>query len=261
MRHKLITKYIFIFVCAYSFHNSYAQKLPNIQKESVLAPSNIKIDGKATEWNNQFKAQNSATELLYTLSNDDNNLYLVVQTKYRDVIDKIMRGGITLNVYPTTNKKHKNRASVTYPWLDGPDMSKLTSLLAIKNYPEVNREAGIVTVDDLNKAFTERAKLIAIAGITALQNPEISVYNDLGIQAASNFVDEYYTCELAIPLKYLSLPDDGTKPFAYQIMVNEPRPIVPKYDGSGTPPPPPPPMLTTAISATDFWGEYTLAKK
>ncbi|PJJ79098.1 hypothetical protein [Mucilaginibacter auburnensis] len=241
--------------------NGYSQKLPNIQKESVVAPVNIKVDGKATEWDSNFKAQNSATELLYTLSNDNNNLYLIVQTKYRDVIDKIMRGGITLNVYPTLNKKSENHVSVTYPWLDGPEMSKLTGLLAVKNYPESNRESEAVTVDDLNKAFKERSKLIAVAGFSSVNEPEISVYNDAGIQAAANFVDEYYTCELAVPLKYLLLPDKGSKPFAYQIKVNEPRPITPKYDGSGTPPPPPPPMLKTAVAATDFWGEYTLAGK
>lgn len=238
-----------------------AQKLPNIQMESVRAPANIKIDGKATEWDNKFKAQNSATELFYTISNDDENLYITIQTKFKDVIDKIMRGGITLNINATVDKKSRNAISVTYPWLDASGATKLTGLLAIKNYPEVNQEKGLVTVDDLNKAFAERSKLIGVAGVKGINEKEISVYNDSGIQAGANFYDTYYTYEAAIPLKYLSLPDNGAKPFSYQIKVNEPKPMAPKFDGNGPPPPPPPPMMKTAMAATDMWGEYTLAKK
>ncbi|HCN82336.1 MAG TPA: hypothetical protein DIT07_01770, partial [Sphingobacteriaceae bacterium] len=56
-----------------------AQKLPNIQEASLRAPAGIKVDGKATEWNNQFQAYNKATEIFYTISNDDDKLYLAVQ--------------------------------------------------------------------------------------------------------------------------------------------------------------------------------------
>lgn len=40
-----------------------AQKLPNIQKESVRAPDNVKVDGKPIEWGNKLKAYNNATEI------------------------------------------------------------------------------------------------------------------------------------------------------------------------------------------------------
>jgi len=239
-----------------------AQKLPNIQKESVRAPANVKIDGKATEWDNKFKAQNGATELFYTLSNDDVNLYMAVQTKFKDVIDKIMRGGITLNVNQTLAKKSSSPISVTYPSLDLPGTSNVTNMLTLKNYPEANPGKEPVSIDDVNKAFTSRSKVVAVAGINSVPNGEIAIYNESGIQAASHFTDDFgYTYELAIPLKYLSLPENGNKAFSYQVKVNEPKPITPKYDGNGPPPPPPPPMMRTATATTDFWGEYTLAKK
>ena len=38
-----------------------AQKLPNVQATSLRAPANIKIDGKATEWNDKFQAYNHST--------------------------------------------------------------------------------------------------------------------------------------------------------------------------------------------------------
>jgi hypothetical protein len=235
-----------------------AQKLPNVQKESVRAPANIKVDGKATEWDNKFKAQNSATELFYTISNDDQSLYLTAQTKHKDIVDKIMRGGITLNVNPTLVKKSDSQVSVTYPSFDFTDMVKLTGLLAIKNYPAANADKDPATFDDVNKAFIARAKTIYIKGLN-LSTPEISIYNENGIQVASHFDDTFgYTYELAIPLKSF-LTQDSKQSFSYQIKVNEPK-QTPKFDANSPLPPPPPPMLKTAVATTDFWGEYTLAK-
>jgi hypothetical protein len=234
----------------------YAQKLPNVQKESVRAPANIKIDGKATEWDNKFKAQNNATELFYTLSNDDENLYLAVQTKFKDVIDKIMRGGITFTVNPTLDKKNTSQASVTYPSLDLAGVSNVTNKMAVKNSPKANPDEDPVSVNDVNKTFSMRSKVVAVSGINSIQSGEISIYNENGIQVASHFDDNLgYTYELAIPLKHLSLPD-SSKPFSYQIKVNEPKQFT-KLEGNR----PPPPMMKTSVAATDTWGEYTLAKK
>lgn len=253
-----LSKSIAIALCAtLSVTSVIAQKLPNVQNESVRAPSNIKIDGKATEWNDKLKAQNSATELFYTLSNDDENLYLTVQTKFNDIIDKIMRGGITLNVNPTVAKKSESHVSITYPSLDVTGVSSLTNKITVKNSPEANPDANPVSIDDLNKAFATQSKVVAVSGINGIQSGEISIYNENGIQAASHFDDNLgYTYELAIPLKYLSLPDNGSKPFSYQIKVNEPK-LFTRLEGVR----PSAPMKRTAAAATDVWGEYTLAKK
>ena len=37
---------------------AHAQKLPKVQKTSIRAPENIKIDGKANEWDNKYQAFN-----------------------------------------------------------------------------------------------------------------------------------------------------------------------------------------------------------
>ena len=196
--------------------------------------------------------------MFYTLSNDDENLYLVVQTKFKDIIDKIIRGGIVLNVNSTVDKKNGGQVSITYPYLDASGTSNITGMLAVKNYPKANPDEKPVSVDDLNKVFATRSKVIAASGINDIQSGEISVYNETGIQVASHFDDDLgYTYELAIPLKYLSLPDNGTRPFSYQIKVNEPRQFTERPAGTR----PPPPMMKTAVAATDMWGEYTLVKK
>lgn len=241
---------------------THAQKLPNVQKESVRAPANIKIDGKATEWDNKFKAQNSATELFYTISNDDENLYIIMQTKLRDIAGKIMHGGISVNINPTLGKKSDAQVSVTYPSLDRAGVSSLTNMIGLTDKGNVDATPGgqLVTLDELNKAIDSKAKLIGLSGIKTINTTEIPIYNENGIQVAARFDENFaYTYELAIPLKYLSLPDNGANPFSYQVKVNEPK-IFTKFDGN-MPSRPPPPMARTAAATTDFWGEYTLAKK
>ena len=244
---------------------THAQKLPNVQKESVRAPSNIKIDGKATEWDNKFKAQNSATELFYTVSNDDENLYFTANTALKDIMIKIVRGGITLSFNPTLNKKTDGAMAFTYPSFDLEDMSKVANMLVLTDKRNLEKNPGeeFVTAAELTKVFSGKAKTVSLSGIKEIANKELAIYNENGIQVAAQFDDNLgYTYELAVPLKYLSLPDGGTKAFSYQIKVNEPKPLAPKFDGTVTPPPPPPPpMGISTVSATDVWGEYTLAKK
>ena len=47
-----------------------AQKLPNKQEVSLYLPNDVKIDGLAREWNNQFKAHNNAVDVLYCSAKD-----------------------------------------------------------------------------------------------------------------------------------------------------------------------------------------------
>ena len=70
-----------------------AQGLPKVQQESIYAPANIKIDGKALEWGDKFQAYNVSNHLFYTLSNDDKNLYLIVFATDNATSSKIIYGG------------------------------------------------------------------------------------------------------------------------------------------------------------------------
>src|SRR5882757_8506123 len=92
-----------------------AQKLPNKQEVSLRAPVGVKVDGKALEWNNHFQAYNHSTDIFYTMCNDDDNLYLVVQAEDFGTIRKITQGGVTLSIDKPGADNHKNRISITYP--------------------------------------------------------------------------------------------------------------------------------------------------
>jgi len=235
-----------------------AQKLPNVQQSSLRAPANIKVDGKATEWDNQFQAYNKATDIAYTLSNDDERFYLIVQAKYHDVIDKILRGGITLTINHSLNKKDDEHIAITYPVFTGSGQSDVTNMLARKENEKRDANNSDVSIDDMNKVLDVRSKSIRVSGIKPVTDNDISVYNQQGIKAASQFDKQIaYTYELAIPLKYLTLPNNGADGFTYNIKINEPS-DEPVSHGDA---PPSPPMAITATVSTDFWGKYILAKK
>ncbi|QKJ28988.1 hypothetical protein HQ865_04205 [Mucilaginibacter mali] len=240
-----------MFLSAISVAN--AQKLPGKQEVSVRAPADMKTDGKLTEWDGKLQAYNNATEIYYTISNDDAKLYLTIQCKYRDIVDKILRGGIALSINHIIKKNDPEAVTITYPVLRGGDMSDATNMFARATNIKNDGKDGPVPLGELNTLLQAKSKQINIKGIKDITDPSISVYNEEGIKAVSMFdKDLTYTYELAIPLKYLNLP---ATQFSYHVKINAPDETPMRHDG-----PPAPPMPMTATAPTDFWGEYTLAK-
>lgn len=247
---------------------AHAQNLPNIQKTSVWAPPNIKIDGKVTEWQDKYQAYNHATDVYYTICNDNDNLYLVIKATNRIAIaGKILAAGISFTINHTLKKKDTASVTVTYPTLQGKDRELVSGLFyGILGMHIGGTPGGDNSLTRLNSTLTEKSKYIGITGIKDFPDNEISVYNNEGIKAASAFnAPSVYVYELAIPLKFLALPDDGAQGFSYHIKMNIPKEMqrtdavgsrVPNSDA-----PPPPPPDPNFVTSTDFWGEYTLAKK
>jgi hypothetical protein len=234
-----------------------AQKLPATQQINLRAPADVKIDGKALEINNTFQALNHNCDIYYTISNDDNNLYLIIQATYPDVIRRILNGGITFSVSPSGKKNNKQLMGVTYPVFSSPVSVNLS------RKPQSDKEADSL-MNTFNKRVKEKWKTIKTSGIKGMDTT-ISIYNDDGIQAASAFSNKLaYTCELSVALKHFELSTDHPAKFAYHIMINEVagHGVDIKKDASGN-------IMSINVTkgavmgqpATDFWGEYTLAKK
>ena len=95
---------IIAIVCIAFSLNTEAQNLPNKQETSILAPAVIKIDGKLDEWNDKLQAYNTATDVYYTLSNDDKNLYLALKTKEYFVMENILKNGIRFTINHSISK-------------------------------------------------------------------------------------------------------------------------------------------------------------
>jgi hypothetical protein len=254
-----------------------AQKLPNVQKVSLYAPSDVKIDGIASEWNNKVQAYNRATSIFYTMANDDDNLYLIIQVKDPLIINKVISAGITFTINKNNKRDVKNAPSITYPVFE----KDMKANISLKNKPELDPQspASVLRADSFmnanNKRLTDKSKYIMITGMKGLDSL-ISVYNTDGIKTAGLFDNQMvYTCELAIPLKFLEISSNTNDKFEYNIRSNELNTdnlngLTVKTDADGFP-------TSVAISSgalipkkanwlelqssTDFWGEYSLAKK
>jgi hypothetical protein len=187
-----------------------AQKLPGKQESSIALPANVKINGKADEWNNQYQAYNSATQLRYTIANNGNDLYMIVNADDRTIIQKIGLFGITVTVSPLS--KNENKISLTYPgtrinnMLPQPSLKMTDSLLATTN-----------------SKFGSVAKTMRITGIKDISETETSIYNAFDIRVAAAFdAERTYTCEFAIPLKYIGLAGQSGASVKFDIQINGP---------------------------------------
>lgn len=217
--------FIFILTSCLIFfiYSAYGQKLPNIQRNSYRAPINIKIDGKASEWGNQFQAYNNATQVFYTLANDSNNLYLVLQSGDLLIEKKILSGGVLLSI-STIGKKDKSPMILKFPLLSESIASGIGhNLNEINPSPKMEKETSkndsLILL--MNKHLDNYLKEIAVKGIPSIEDSVLSVYNSNGIKAFAQFDNNAsLTYELAIPLKYLSLIAGKSSKITYNIKVN-----------------------------------------
>ncbi len=268
----LLVLCLFLFSCT----RVDAQKLPNVQQISLRVPANIKIDGKATEWDNQFQAYNKATDVFYTIANDDSKLYLVIKVTDMRIVNKIVHGGIAFTINSTGDRNDKNGATITFPARESRGV-----LIRFMNKPKPSTDTAMYRIQTdsfmrvSNKKLGDSLKLIRITGVKAIEDNYISVYNDIGIKATALFDHEInYTYELAVPLKYLGLSINNNAKFSYQIKLNG---VAPPNATLQTTPNGRFIIATVGNNApvailnsgpyvgfaypTDFWGEYTLAKK
>lgn len=256
-----------------------AQKLPATQQGSLRAPANIKIDGKTTEWSNQLKAYNKATSLYYTLCNNNDNLYITIQAKDRLIIRKILTGGITFIANRSIKRDDKSIA-ITFPILAINLSNEISNYLDQRIGIASDKTGGIYQRDSLlllmNTTLINSLKEIKVKGVKQFADTTLSVYNTAGIQAKALFdTDNAFTCELSVPVKYLSLlPETAITGFSYQLRVNNISANINLNNRELKP------VMVTTIprrstgsiqsrleaeqqilnNTTDFWGEYTMAK-
>jgi hypothetical protein len=254
-----------------------AQKLPNVQQASLHASANVKIDGKSIEWGDQFQAYSKIADVYYSIANDDNNIYLIARAKNEDIIEKISKGGITFTIGNDGEKRGKNNVAITFPMYDEKD-PPLFIILDSKPKPTKDTLKNKMQTDSftnvLNLKLKDRLKIIGVAGVKAIEDNVISIYNMEGIKAAAFFDDKLnYTYELAVPLKYLTkrakfsynIKLNGAAAYGknLQLMQTSHGDILTFTGGDGvnyTLGPATPQNMIIAYP-TDFWGEYTLAKK
>lgn len=249
------------------------QKLPNIQKSGLRAPANIKVDGKTTEWTNGLQAYNHAIQASYAIANDDNKLYLTISSHRKEIINKMIKGGVSL-VINKIRRSVVGAASVTYPVFD-PDNVPALNLNALYDINASSPDAG-KKIDSLVKAdngmLDDKAKFIRLSGVQDNIDTLISVYNKDGVKAHSAFdSNRNYTLEISVDLKVLGLSISDLTPFNYAIRFNELKlDYVPGVDITRNTEGVITQMKVTdvklansfmsVLNTTDCWGTYRLVK-
>jgi hypothetical protein len=213
INHNLMySKVVLIALTTLAIHaTASAQKLPGKQEVSLNIPTNVKINGKADEWNNQFQAYDSATELKYTIANDDKNLYVIVSAEHNFIVQKALLQGVTISVSPLT--KSDSKVGVTYP-LENRAKGVFVN-------PALPRTDSLLKA--INSKLKAQAKEMKITGIKGLTSEETSIYNEYDIQVAAAMDEKNaYTAELVIPLKYIDMEGKNGASLKYDIQLNAP---------------------------------------
>ncbi|GAB2982829.1 hypothetical protein GCM10027049_19550 [Mucilaginibacter puniceus] len=253
---KLIPSLLVILNCTIV---AFSQKLPAKQEISVYAPSTIKLDGKITEWGN-LQAYNPATEIAYTIANDDDKLYFICSATIPEAIQKIQFSGITLTIMPVDQKSVIAPVGITYPivpWVNVQINYDLREKAPLKES----------LVSSINDKISGHLKEIKISGLKDFPEGTVPVYNDKGITGGHYISrDKVYTYELAFPLSLIRplINDKGT--FNYKVQVNGMGKDVITVGGVGPgmsapseKPAQPGPSYNSA--PTYFNATYTLSKK
>ena len=255
-----------------------AQKLPKIQTAAVRAPQNIKIDGKTTEWNDKFKAYNFGQHIYYTLSNDDTNLYLTVRMDDALGSRKILKGGLTFSIIPSTKTE---RLSIAFPVITksimdteqpgGTPILRYNSLQKSNLNPAAKKTKTDSLIASANAGLLKAYKQMYITGIPEITDSLVSIYNTHNIQVTARYDKSMnYTYELAIPLRYLEAAITNVRSLKYNIKLHTIPPMEMKIIEARNRNRPPV-VLGRFVSPgslddqfiygdTDFSGEYTLAK-
>jgi len=217
--------YAFLPFCCISI-KTYAQKLPDVQSTAVAAPSTIRIDGRNLEWSN-FSAENKRTELLYTIANDDKNLYLALKATAHEVINKIFAGGISFSVNTKGRKREDEAITVTYPIFarnnanrgGGGQVGSNRPRMG-QNIPEQSQQQRDSISYEQRKIQLANIKEIKIKGFN-IADSLISIYNEYGIKVVGKMDEQKaYFCEVVVPLSLLGLSIGDKKEIAYQIKLN-----------------------------------------
>lgn len=200
------------------FNSAMAQKTNNIQTGSINAPAGIKIDGKLTEWGSTLQAYNKSTKLWYTLTNDDQDIYLAIRSTDKANINKILGGGISFTINTSGKKKDKDAFIITFPIVNnggGRGPGRARQGFGQQDTPD---SAEILAEQ---KQILGSYKQISAIGFKAITDTLISIYNEYSIKAVANFDDKgNFVYELAIPLKMLEISASNKLEIAYNIKVD-----------------------------------------
>jgi uncharacterized membrane protein YgcG len=145
----------------------------------------VTIDGNDSEWKPPFNLFDNKTGLIFTISNDNKNLYLCFTEHEELKAEKIMKAGWTIEL-SSSEKKRKFDATISFPKIDDPNISLRAEYSNQVNYYKMNL-ASIKT-----KGFADN-------------NGDVQLVNNNGVNIGiGSEGDQKIIYEIAIPLKELA---------------------------------------------------------
>lgn len=256
----------FVAICALSAQFT-AISICNAQTTTLkTAPADIAIDGNSKEWGDSVNyTTDKLTNISYSLTNDNDMLYLVIRTKDASLQGNILGAGLTFSV--DVKGRKKSTYAITYPISTGENTMAYMGMA-----PEVVKLRTRAT----------HFKKIKAEGFDDISDDELEPMNRYGIKAAVGYDDSgYLVYEEAIPLRLFHAGAQLTKEWAFNVKLNELAkaekvPRLNSDEGAGDRSGPKRPgfgpnraqksspgldkALGEALPAVDFWGKFTLAK-
>jgi hypothetical protein len=166
------------------------------------APAAITIDGNVQEWG-EMNFVNDKAKIAYTITNDKDNLYLVIKTN--DIVKQrnIIGAGITFSI--NTKGKKSTTHMLTFPFNGQDNANEFIALDA----SQLQAKAGLT-----------KYQKIRPQGFADITDEQLSVSNPYGIKIALDYDNAgYMTYEEAIPLT-LFHAGNADNEWAFNIKIN-----------------------------------------
>ncbi|MBB6272688.1 hypothetical protein HDF26_003145 [Pedobacter cryoconitis] len=185
----------------------YAQKNDPDADVNLWAGHPVKVDGVSDEWHEPLNNYNTETKLAFALANDQQNLYLIIESLDEMTTRKLMSGGLTLDINTAGKKKDGIKLNFLGMNQPPPPHEQNDSLQHHQPAIDADEHAGV--------------HVIQVSGFKNIPDGSLAMPNKDGIEVAAAFNKQRdYICELAIPLAQLGLKGNETKAIAYNIKIN-----------------------------------------
>jgi len=184
-------------------------------EENIRMVKPFKADGISSEWNEPLNQYNDATRLAFALANDDQNLYIIIESLDPQTTFSVLRGGITLNI--NTAGKKKDGMKLTFPLMERPPAPKAGDEVDHEiQHPDANNE----TMHDSSNINNSTR----VSGFRNIPDGNLPVDNQNGIETGMRIhPNKDLIYELRIPLAQLGVNLDVKKPLVYNIKINQPN--------------------------------------
>ncbi|MGY0040804.1 hypothetical protein [Pedobacter sp. NJ-S-72] len=186
----------------------YAQKTDPDADVNLWVQQPVKVDGVSDEWHEPLNNYNTETKLAFGLANDQQNLYLIIESMDDATTRKLMSAGLTLDINIAGKKKDGIKLNFLGMNQPPPPHEQNDSLHHSEPGMDAEEHAGV--------------HVIQVSGFKNIPDGSLAMPNKDGIEVAAAFNKQRdYICELAIPFAQLGLKGNETKAIAYNIKIKQ----------------------------------------